>query len=283
MQQNLAGRKKKIYDMKKSGTFEAKKTGVVNTAVEDTPGKDASAASSVTIRGSEHDRYQRFLGVCGEDPVDLFNIDKEEDFDEDDAGFAFNFYNVGNVSLSDIEDKWKSTIWMSVSDVSEVGGVTFSENEWKKQGQKGRPTKNNIKPARRHYMEGTALVNGKGIKRTICCWKCYLDSCASYHTFFSEEFLTDIKESDTTMTGRCNAVTKVTKMKGTYGDFQVWLNRKGIENLISVSMMGESGYIVSTHTHAYWVVTTPEGKDIIFKRDKGVCTGMPYIDLREQK
>ena len=44
-----------------------------------------------------------------------------------------------------------------------------------------------------------------------------------------------------------------------------------------------SGYIVSTHTHAYWVVTTPEGKYITFKRDKGICTGMPYIDLREQK
>ena len=38
-----------------------------------------------------------------------------------------------------------------------------------------------------------------------------------------------------------------------------------------------------THAHAYWVVTTPEGKDITFKRDKGVFTGMPYIDLREQK
>ena len=30
-------------------------------------------------------------------------------------------------------------------------------------------------------------------------------------------------------------------------------------------------------------MTTPEGKDITFKRDKGVCTGMPYINLRDQK
>ena len=63
----------------------------------------------------------------------------------------------------------------------------------------------------------------------------------------------------------------------------MWLNKKFIANLISIPMLEASGYIVSTHTHVDWFVTTPEGKDITFKRDKGVCTGMPYIDLREQK
>ena len=79
---------------------------------------------------------------------------------------------------------------------------------------------------------------------------------------------------------RCNAGTTVTKMQGTYGDLQVWLNKKGIANLISIPMMEVSGYIVLTHTHTDWVVTTTEVKDITFKCDKGVCTGMPYIDLR---
>ena len=72
------------------------------------------------------------------------------------------------------------------------------------------------------------------------------------------------------MTGRCNTGTTVTKMKGTYSDFQVWINKKGIANLISIHMMETIGYIVSTHTHADWIMTTPEGKDITFKRDKGV-------------
>ena len=85
------------------------------------------------------------------------------------------------------------------------------------------------------------------------------------------------------MTGRCNAGTMVTNMKGAYGDFQVWIKKKGIANLISIPMLEASGYIVSTHTHADWVVTTPDGKDTTFKRDRGVCTGMPYIDLRDQK
>ena len=93
----------------------------------------------------------------------------------------------------------------------------------------------------------------------------------------------DIEESNCKMTVRCNAGTTVTNMKGTYVNFQVWLNKKGIANLISIPMLEASGYIASTHTHADWVVTTPEFKDITFKRDKGLCTGMPCIDLREHK
>ena len=85
------------------------------------------------------------------------------------------------------------------------------------------------------------------------------------------------------MNGICNADTTFTKIKGTYGDFQVWLNKKGIANLIPTPMLETSGYIVLTHTHADWVVTTPDGKEITFKRDKGVCTGMPKIDLCDQK
>ena len=50
--------KKKIYEMKKAGTFEAKKTGVVNTVVGGTSGDNASAALSVTTSGLEHNQYQ---------------------------------------------------------------------------------------------------------------------------------------------------------------------------------------------------------------------------------
>ena len=49
--------KNNIYAMKKAGTFEAKKTGVVNAVVKGMPGDDASAELSVTISGSEHDQY----------------------------------------------------------------------------------------------------------------------------------------------------------------------------------------------------------------------------------
>ena len=100
--------------------------------------------------------------------MELFNIGKEEAFDEDDAGFAFDFCNVGNIGLVDVEYEQTLSSWMSTSDVAKVGGVTFADSHWKKQGQNSGPTKNMITPDGQHDMEGTALINMKGNKRTLC-------------------------------------------------------------------------------------------------------------------
>ena len=118
--------------------------------------------------------------------MELFNIGEEESFDKDNSGFAFDFCNVGDIGLVDVEDEQTLSSWMRTPDVSKVGGVTFTESPWKKQGQKSRPTKNMITPDGQHDMEGTALIKRKGDKRTLCWWKCYLDRCMSYHIFFSE-------------------------------------------------------------------------------------------------
>ena len=48
-------------------------------------------------------------------------------------------------------------------------------------------------------------------------------------------------------------------------------------------MLEKAGYILSGHTKMDWVVFTPKGKEIVFKRDTGVCKGMPYIDLYTTK
>ena len=117
--------------------------------------------------------------------MELFNTGEEEEFDEDDAGFAFYFCNVGNIGLVDVEYEHMLSIWMSISDVAKVGVVAFAEIDWKKQGQKSRPAKNMITPDGQHAMEGTALINREGNKNNLCWWKCYLDICASYHNFFS--------------------------------------------------------------------------------------------------
>ena len=54
-------------------------------------------------------------------------------------------------------------------------------------------------------------------------------------------------------------------------------------NLLSVPMLNAAGYVISTHTHGDWVVTSPKGTKIVFKWDTGVCSGMPYLDLREHQ
>ena len=94
---------------------------------------------------------------------------------------------------------------------------------------------------------------------TLDWWKCYLDSCASYHTFFVREFLKNIEEDGTTMDGNCNERSVLLKKKGWYKNFQVWLNEQGIVNLLSIPMLEEAGYKVTTHTDEDWKVIIPAG------------------------
>ena len=83
------------------------------------------------------------------------------------------------------------------------------------------------------------------------------------------------------MDGNCNAGSVLLKKKGWYKNFQVWLNEQGIVNLLSIPMLEEAGYKVTTHTDDEWKVITPRGEVIVFARDTGMCNRMPYIDLRE--
>ena len=102
--------------------------------------------------------------------MELFNIVKEEASDEDNAGFAFDICNVGEKGLVDVEDAQTSSSWMSISDVTKVGGITFAESHWNKQVQKSAPTKNMITLNGQNYMESTEFINRKGDKLTACCW-----------------------------------------------------------------------------------------------------------------
>ena len=65
---------------------------------------------------------------------------------------------------------------------------------------------------------------------TLDWWKCYPDSCASYHTFFVCEILKNIKEVGSTMDGdgNGNAGSVLLKEKGWYKTFQVWFSERGI-------------------------------------------------------
>ena len=85
------------------------------------------------------------------------------------------------------------------------------------------------------------------------------------------------------MNGNCNAVTTRMTKRGYYGRLLVWLNENGIANLISISKLEADGYVVKTDTKGEWQIVNPEGETIPFQSDKGMCVGMPYIDLQEFK
>ena len=93
------------------------------------------------------------------------------------------------------------------------------------------------------------LTNEPGGRFTLTRLKCHLDSCASYHSFFIREFLRDVREGKSTMNGSYNAGTVLINTKGWCGDFEVWLNRKGIASLLLIPMLEAASDLVSTYTH----------------------------------
>ena len=76
---------------------------------------------------------------------------------------------------------------------------------------------------------------------TLDNWKCYLDSCAIYHTFFVREFLDRVSSGKKAMNGSCNAGAVTTNTSGWYGKFKVWLNERGIFNLLSIPCVNMQG------------------------------------------
>ena len=63
----------------------------------------------------------------------------------------------------------------------------------------------------------------------------------------------------------------------------MWLNKNGIANLLSIPKLEQDGFVIDYNTKRNWTVTTPQGKEIVFKKGKGLCEGMPYIDMCEHQ
>ena len=130
-------------------------------------------------------------------------------------------------------------------------------------------------------VQGTVHINNaKPAQRiTLDRHKAYLDTCASHHSFFAEEYVRNIHESKCTMNTSCNAGEISTNTQGYYEEFLVWLQEQGIANLILLPELETMGYKVNYNTDREWVVKFPKGKITVFKHDTGLCKGMPYIQL----
>ena len=128
-----------------------------------------------------------------------------------------NDYNFGfqdNAKSSGISFvKTSATYTPTYADKARSGlGVTLTEVK--------RP-KVNCDAYGRKLNKPTPFVKNGDNRVTLDWWKCYLDSCASYHTFFIKQFLTNITQGGATMTGNCNAGTTTANKQGSYGDFRV--------------------------------------------------------------
>ena len=95
--------------------------------------------------------------------------------------------------------------------------------------------------------------------------------------------LDGVGKSGTTLVGNCNAGVTSSTQKGYYGKFQMWINKNGMANLLYIPCLEQEGYHIKYYSYEEWVVKTPQGVIIPFKRDTGVTRGMPYIGMREWK
>ena len=66
---------------------------------------------------------------------------------------------------------------------------------------------------------------------------------------------------------------------GDLGIFKMWLNEGGIANLLSIPQLEKDGFQVMSDTLGEWIVHSPRGKQLVFKRDTGSLKNMPYIDV----
>ena len=60
----------------------------------------------------------------------------------------------------------------------------------------------------------TTPRESEDIRYTLDRWKLYIDSCATYQSFFVKEFLRNIENGDTPLTGSCNAGITFTHIRG---------------------------------------------------------------------
>ena len=222
----ITSKKKKeaIFAMVKSGDFKTNSKGVVQ--LNSGKGGEESDAPS---EDNDVERFEEFVGV---QEMNVGELDDEPNFEDNPFGFlGINSGEFGEIQ-SQADPQGESTeTGVSLTNVSSGGNkqVTFE-----------------------------ASPDGKRL--TLDWWKVYLDSCASYHTFFVKEFLKNIQEGKGTMNGNCNAgETRITK-RGYFEKMTVWLNENGIANLISIPKLEADGYTVWTDTKREWIVSTPTWK-----------------------
>ena len=109
--------------------------------------------------------------------------------------------------------------------------------------------------------------------------KLCFDSAATCHRIFITWYLQNVRDAGKTIRGNCNAGVKLCTNVGDLGVFKMWINEGGIANLLSIPQLEKDDFRVTSDTHREWIVYSPRGEKLIFKRDTGNLKNMPYIDV----
>ena len=59
----------------------------------------------------------------------------------------------------------------------------------------------------------------------------------------------------------------------------MWIVEYGITKLLSIPQLEVDGFTIDYNTKHNWVVTTPNGEEILFKKDTGKCKWFTFIEM----
>ena len=109
--------------------------------------------------------------------------------------------------------------------------------------------------------------------------KLYLDSCATHSSIFATEFLERRHRTGVTLRQNSNAGSRLTNWMGFWSEWKFWENEVGIANLLSKPAIKKLGYEVVIMQGKKLVLSPDRKKKWVFKKDTGVCEGLPYIEM----
>ena len=92
-------------------------------------------------------------------------------------------------------------------------------------------------------------------------------------------YLKNVRDAGKTIRGNCNAGVKLCTKVGDLGVFNRWINEGGIANLLPIPQLEKDGFRVTSDAHGEWIMYSPRGEILVFKRDSGNLKNMPYIDV----
>ena len=101
---------------------------------------------------------------------------------------------------------------------------------------------------------------------------------------FKQNYMSDVKQVDVTLRGKCNAGESHSDEKGyVLNMFCMWLVCSRITNFLSLPTLERDCYVCQYHSHSAWIIESPDETILKFKKDKGLCEGFPYINLENLK
>ena len=133
-------------------------------------------------------------------------------------------------------------------------------------------------------LEGVALVSPAAnfITPKLDPHKLYLDNCASHSQMYRKEYISDSYETQMRLHLISNGGPSTASEWGLiFGAYGAWIVPTGVANLWSAPELERKGFIVESHTHRNWAVTSPGGLRIEFQHDTGRCDGFPFLYLND--